>query len=564
MLQPRSTRRLATAVSVGLLAGMVVTLGGAAQGVAKPVGHPRTTSAAPARSVKSTAGRSRVRPARPKAKRIAKPAAKPVAKPVAKAVPKKPVPAARPVTAFFESRVTAGNGPVKDKAGRTWAARPVGFGSWRTSKSLVGTDVKDTIDDALYQVNAYDVKWYRLAVPAAATYRVRLLMAESYWSEPGKRVFDVRAEGRTMVQGLDLVKAAGKGHAHDVVFTVPVRDGELNLEFPASVDYSLLSAIEVVSTTRVQSVPPKPVRRAVTFAPRSFWTQDVSRAPLAANSASVAANLSRQVSDHYGGVAAFNAYEYNTAFHVVSKGTRRVNVSFFDCQRRREVPSGLFDGDRHFVSVPVPPDALPATGTDSMMSIYDPAADKLWEFWQMRRSAAGGWQACWGGRVDRVSKNQGHFPGNFGTSASGVVLAGGMITIDEATAGEINHAMALGVVESRVWPTFSWPAQRTDGGSRDPNMVMHGQRLRLDPSLSLDRYDLTPIGRMVAKAAQRYGFLVVDRSGAVAVGTESGKPTKQRTGVNPWDGLLVGPAYQAMKNFPWDKLQALPPSYGKN
>ncbi|MBK7720963.1 MAG: hypothetical protein IPI32_01705 [Austwickia sp.] len=533
--------------------GVVAGFGGSAPGLV--IGAQATTHVA-GMSAAGTRPAPVTKTAAPAKKRVA--VKKPTV-PVKKPVVKKPLVA----TAVFQSRITAGTRPVTDSAGRVWQPRPVEFGSWRMSTSLKGVDIAGTADDGLYQVGGFDVKWYRLAVPASATYRVRILMAESYWSQPGKRVFDIRAEGRTVISNLDLVKVAGKARAHDVTFTVPVRDGELTLEFPASRDYSLLSAIEVVSTAPVARPRPAAVRRAVTFAPGSVWTQQVGRAPLADNSTAVVADLVRQVADHYGGTAAFNAYEYNTAFHVAAKGQRRVDVGFYDCQRKGQVPSGLYDGPRHFQSVPVPDDAAAAVGTDAMMSIYDPAADQIWEFWQMRRTGAGGWQACWGGRLDQVSRKQGYFPSYYGTSASGMVLAGGMITIDEVRAGAINHAIALAVVESQAWPKVSWPAQRTDGGTRDPNVVMHGQRLRLDPSLDVSTYDLTPIGRMVATAAQRYGFIVVDRAGLVGVSTESGRATARRTGVNPWDRLLGGPSYLAMKNFPWDRLQALPPDYGK-
>ena len=45
--------------------------------------------------------------------------------------------------------------------------------------------------------------------------------------------------------------------------------------------------------------------------------------------------------------------------------------------------------------------------------------------------------------------------------------------------------------------------------------------------------------------------------------TESGNAEKARTGVNPWDGMLAGPDYQAMQGFPWEHIQVLPKDYGK-
>ena len=299
------------------------------------------------------------------------------------------------------------------------------------------------------------------------------------------------------------------------------------------------------------------------LAPGSVWTQDISTAPLAPNSASVVSNLSRTVQDRYSGVAAFNAFDYNTAHNVVPAGLPRVKVGFHDCQGKKSIDSGLYSGVAHFMDVPVPPDAVAAAGTDAQMSVYDPASDQLWEFWQMRRTAGGGWEACWGGRLDNVSKSNGFFPGWFGSSATGASTSAGMVTLEDVRRGEINHAMSLAVVDAQAWPNWSWPAQRTDGNSNDPNVIREGQRLRLDPRLDLDRYDMTPMARLVAEAAQKHGFIVTDRAGAVSVIGEAGTIEAQKTGVNPWTRLLGGESYEAMQGFPWDKLQALPVDYGK-
>ncbi|MEB0161112.1 hypothetical protein, partial [Pseudomonas sp. AH2 (2023)] len=80
---------------------------------------------------------------------------------------------------------------------------------------------------------------------------------------------------------------------------------------------------------------------------------------------------------------------------------------------------------------------------------------------------------------------------------------------------------------------FSYPAQRSDGSLRPgtPNAIAEGQRFRLDPSLDVDSLKLTPLGKMVAKAAQKYGFIVVDKGGAVGVGVESGKQIALDTGL---------------------------------
>jgi 7-keto-8-aminopelargonate synthetase-like enzyme len=80
----------------------------------------------------------------------------------------------------------------------------------------------------------------------------------------------------------------------------------------------------------------------------------------------------------------------------------------------------------------------------------------------------------------------------------------------------------------------------------------------------VDGLALTPVAKMVAKAAQKYGFIVTDKAGAVSVIAESGAGVQAKTGVNPWNAIMGStPSYLMMRNFPWDKLQALPRNYGK-
>lgn len=312
-----------------------------------------------------------------------------------------------------------------------------------------------------------------------------------------------------------------------------------------------------------KTASPGPVS-GVRFSASSFYYDDISRAPLDANSAAIVSKLEDQVKNHWNGVAAFNAYQYNVPLYTVTSATPRINVGWFNCQKQARISSGLLNGAGHFLNVPVPDNAVPAKGTDSSIAIYDRTSDTLWEFWRMQRNATtGAWEACWGGRIDKVGSSSGVFPKTFGAAASGLSLAGGMISLSEARAGRIDHAMYLAVIEARHYSQFSWPANRSDGFTRSPDTLMEGQRLRLDPSLNLDDYALTPLGRVIAKAAQKYGFVVSDKGGAVALIGESGQPEQARTGVDPWPALMGSRTYEVMRNFPWDKMQVLPPDYGR-
>lgn len=299
------------------------------------------------------------------------------------------------------------------------------------------------------------------------------------------------------------------------------------------------------------------------FGTRSVWRTRIGDAPRARDSARLVRNLHHQVTSRYGGVAAFNVAQYNASFYRVPADQERVTVLWDDCQGKTLLPTGLYGRAGQFLQVPLPSNAVPATGTDGNLVIYQPGTDTMWDLWKARRKPDG-WHACWGGRMNRVSRAGGWFSDGYGSSASGLSVIGGSIGIREVRAGRIEHALALAIPSPAAAERVSWPAQRSDGFDTSADAVPEGTRFRLDPTLEVGRLKLHPIAAMIARAAQRYGFIVTDRSGAVAVVTESGAPTRQATGTDPWPKLMRGtPDYLIMKNFPWQHLQALPRDYGR-
>jgi hypothetical protein len=274
------------------------------------------------------------------------------------------------------------------------------------------------------------------------------------------------------------------------------------------------------------------------------------------------AGLAKQVADHYGGVAAFNVNAYTASFYEVGASTARTDVAWDNCQDKSYTPRGLLHQGGQFSQIPIPEDASPAVGRDAQLTIYSPSTDELWELWKAKR-VNGRWQACWGGRIDAVSKSPGYFLDGFGASASGLAISGGMVWLDDARAGKIEHALSLAIVDVANWKTVSWPAQRSDGGDRSDDAIPAGTRLRLRPSVDLDTLHLSPIARTIAEAAKTYGFIVTDKSGAVAVTAQSGASTTSAG--DSWKVLMDGKrSFEVMAGFPWDQLQALPEDYGQH
>ncbi len=214
-------------------------------------------------------------------------------------------------------------------------------------------------------------------------------------------------------------------------------------------------------------------------------------------------------------------------------------------------------------AVPLPANAKPATGTDKHLVVWQPSKNKLWEFWKLEQTAKG-WEACWGGAMEKVSSNPGVYgpeawagaKSGWGASASSLSIAGGVITLEDLKLGVINHALAMAIPAPRS-EVYAAPAHRTDGDSKEATSIPEGAHLRLDPKLDLAALKLPPFTLMVAEAAQRYGIFVRDHASNVAFYGQDPTPT----GTNPYAGAAGyfegQPPTQLLAGFPWGHLQVL-------
>ncbi|HEV2857181.1 MAG TPA: hypothetical protein VGW80_02125 [Solirubrobacterales bacterium] len=214
--------------------------------------------------------------------------------------------------------------------------------------------------------------------------------------------------------------------------------------------------------------------------------------------------------------------------------------------------------------VPLPPDAEAAEGTDRNLVVYQPASDRLWEFWRFSNED-GEPAAAWGGAIGEVSRSSGAYspkawPGAkpwWGSSASSLSIAGGLITFADLRAGRINHALALAIPRVRRG-AFASPARRTDGTAAAATTLPEGAHLRLDPNLDLSTLGLPPLTLMIARAAKHYGIFVRDRAGVAHFFAQDPGPLRG----NPYrgeDGYFEGSSPgDLLAGFPWSHLQVLP------
>ncbi len=210
-------------------------------------------------------------------------------------------------------------------------------------------------------------------------------------------------------------------------------------------------------------------------------------------------------------------------------------------------------------AVPLPSGAQPSGG-DHDLAVWQPGTNRMWEFFQLRHQA-GTWQAEWGGAMQHVSSNPGVYgPGAWpgaqsywGVTAGSLPLVGGAMTVGQLQAGDIDHALALSIPDTRAG-AYAAPAERSDGVLSSPDAIPEGARLRLDPHLNLAALHLPPLVRVMAQAAQRYGIIIRDTAGVVSFIAEDPANKNFTVFRRLAQGLYPN---KLLAYFPWSHLQVL-------
>jgi hypothetical protein len=295
------------------------------------------------------------------------------------------------------------------------------------------------------------------------------------------------------------------------------------------------------------------------FSPTSFWNEEVPvNAPLDPSSTAIVGAFDTEIAQE---VAAnkhptINTTAFSVPVYTVPAEQPTVKVTLESASKNPTLQAA-------WEAVPLPSNAQPAVGGDKHLVVWQPSTNKLWEFWHLEKTEEG-WQAVWGGAIQNVSSNSGGYgpeawPGAttlWGASASSLSIAGGLITLEDLEKGQINHALAMALPDTRAG-VYASPAERTDGDDTEPLSLPEGAHLRLDPNLNLAALHLPKLTLMMAEAAQRYGIVVRDTGANVAIYAQVPIPT----GVNPYTGAhgyYGGKSpQQILEAFPWSHLQLL-------
>ena len=196
------------------------------------------------------------------------------------------------------------------------------------------------------------------------------------------------------------------------------------------------------------------------------------------------------------------------------------------------------------VQAPIPSHGRPARGRDGQMVLWNPETGDEWGFWRMKQ-ANGSWTAVNGYHYN--TRWSGVPPSGFQSRGAGVPYLAGLIRPWEIVQGRIDHAIALGL----DYPNkrFIYPATKSDGNGLD-HYLPAGARLQLDPSLTDDDFTgwgLDRAGRIIARALQVYGMILVDGSGHPKIYGEY-------EGTANWNGVIHK---HTVRKIPYSALRVL-------
>ncbi len=324
---------------------------------------------------------------------------------------------------------------------------------------------------------------------------------------------------------------------------------------------SYLASVSSVFTQTVEP-PDDPTGPFRLFSPTSFWNEELpANAPLDPTSTAVVDAFDTEIAQE---MAAEKRPTINTTAYSVPVYTVPVDQPLVKVTQTFPYggkPEAVLQAA--WEAVPLPPTAQPAVGGDKHLVVWQPSTNKLWEFWHLERTEEG-WRAEWGGAIQNVSSNSGAYspeawPGAttaWGASASSLSIAGGLITLEDLEKGQINHALALALPDTRA-DVYASPAERTDGGDTEPLSLPEGAHLRLNPSLNLAALHLPRLTLMIAEAAQRYGIFVRDGAAEVTFYAQDPIPTGAEPYSGPhgyFEGKSPG---QLLADFPWSHVQLL-------
>ncbi|WP_216625933.1 copper amine oxidase N-terminal domain-containing protein [Paenibacillus planticolens] len=268
------------------------------------------------------------------------------------------------------------------------------------------------------------------------------------------------------------------------------------------------------------------------------WNTDISKYPVHKNSKQYMASIGLNTSMHADFGTTWQGADIGIPYTIVNGDQPKVNVTFTDYGDESE--PGPYP-----IPANAPIEGGPDSDGDRHVIVVDKDNQLLYELYNAHYTPTG-WKASNGAKWDLKSNA---LRPKYWTSAdaAGLPIFPGLVRYDEASAGEINHALRFTV--SKTQHGFIAPATHFASNSTDPNLPPMGLRLRLRADFDISGYSST--NQAILRAMKKYGMIVADNGSNLYV---SGAPDPK------WDdndlhklGQLKGSDFEAVDTGPIEK-----------
>lgn len=231
------------------------------------------------------------------------------------------------------------------------------------------------------------------------------------------------------------------------------------------------------------------------------WNQDISNAPVDANSANLIASIGNNDQLHADFGTFWRGVPNGIPYIVVAGTQQFVRVNFIAWAA--ESDPGPY---------PIPRNAPIEGGpdnpnSDSHVIVIDRDHWKLYEMFDAHPVNGGASWNAKAGAVFDLQSNAVRPAGWTSADAAGLPIFPGLVRYDEVfEQHEIKHALRFTVGHSRQ--AYVYPARHFAGGSDNPNYPPMGMRVRLKASYDISKY--SPPLQVILRALKRYGMFVAD------------------------------------------------------
>ncbi|WP_027084542.1 stalk domain-containing protein [Cohnella panacarvi] len=238
------------------------------------------------------------------------------------------------------------------------------------------------------------------------------------------------------------------------------------------------------------------------FPKDNAWNTDISKYPVHKNSAKFISSIGAARGMHADFGTEWEGEPIGIPYMIVDGNQPKVKVTFTD-------DADQSDPGPYPIPLNAPIEGGPDSGGDRHVIVVDKDNLMLYELYHARPSAQG-WTAASGAKWDLKSNAQ---RPKYWTSAdaAGLPIFPGLVRYDEASSGEINHALRFTV--GKTQRGFIYPASHYASNLTDPNLPPMGLRLRLRQDYDISGF--SPTNQAILKALKKYGMIVADHGSSL-------------------------------------------------